>query len=594
MASNITRYFAFLLAFSLYVQACYIPEPEDLQPVIKTPLKLIPKNELSEQWLWNDINGTSYLTMMRNQFIPRYCGSCWSFGSTSALADRIKIMRNAQWPDYELAPQILLSCAQRSLGCSGGSSGVAYEYIYNYNISHESCSNYQARGWKNGLNCSAEVKCETCDAHGVCRVPDDYPIFGIEEYGHIVGEAAMMNEIYQRGPIACAMDSKPLANYTGGIFNSSTGGEILNHVISIVGYGVENGVPFWLVRNTHGSFWGEKGFFRIIRGTNNLGIEKTCWWAVPRDTWSHHDRNTSNNTSPKEEKIESRVLVDEKRFLGEEQHHYMITHKHVEFPDSWDWRNVSGRNYMTWTRNQGGKTSCASGWAQAATSALADRINIARNSTFPPLALSVQALINCGVGSCEAGDPLAVHEFAESHGIPEDSCQNYLAADPPAAACDPLQVCKICAGPSPPPGEDWPQNCTAITTYRNWKISAHGRVSGVDQMKAAILNEGPIACWIKVTDKFDNYNGGIFSELVLPSSPDHVVSVVGWGVGPDGNQYWIGRNSKGISWGEQGFFRILMGINNLGIEKNCVWATPIVNPEDSEIYKKPRIEYIDL
>jgi len=578
--STMIRYFVLFLALSFCAQACYIPEPEDLEYVVKKPLKLIPKNDLPEQWLWNDVNGTNYLTMMRNQFIPRYCGSCWSFGSTSALADRIKIMRNAQWPDYELAPQILLSCAQRSSGCSGGSSGTAYEYIYRWNISHESCSNYQARGWKNGLNCSAEVKCETCDSHGVCKVSDSYPIFGIEEYGPVHGEAAMMNELYQRGPLSCAMDSKPLANYTGGIFNSSTGGEVLNHVVSIVGYGVENEVPFWLVRNTHGSFWGEKGFFRIIRGTNNLGIEKSCWWAVPRDTWTHNVRNTSNNSFPHVQDNDSKNVID-KRFLRKE----------MKYPESWDWRNISGMNYLSWTRNQ---KNCSSGWAEATTSALADRINIARNSTFPPLALSVQALINCGVGSCEAGNPTAVHEYALSHGIPEDSCQNYLAQDPPTATCDPLQVCKICAGPPPPAGEDWPQNCSAIAEYRNWTISAHGTISGVDQMKAAIYNDGPISCSIQATDRFDNYNGGIFSQVLLVPQPNHVVSLVGWGVGIDGSEYWIGRNSRGISWGEQGFFRILMGGSNLGIEKNCVWATPIVHSEDSQIYKKSKFEYIDL
>ena len=65
-------------------------------------------------------------------------------------------------------------------------------------------------------------------------------------------------------------------NYTGGIFNDKTGRLIDDHEISIIGWGVENGTDYWIGRNSWGSYWGEKGLFRIIRGTNNLGIEGTC------------------------------------------------------------------------------------------------------------------------------------------------------------------------------------------------------------------------------------------------------------------------------------------------------------------------------
>jgi len=93
-------------------------------------------------------------------------------------------------------------------------------------------------------------------------------------------------------------------------------------------------------------------------------------------------------------------------------------------------------------------------------------------------------------------------------------------------------------------------------------------------MKAEIYHRGPIGCGIMVTPLFLNYTQGVYQEWTPFISINHEIAVVGWGANDDGTQYWIGRNSWGTSWGEGGFFRILMGRDNIGIETNCDWGVP--------------------
>ena len=85
----------------------------------------------------------------------------------------------------------------------------------------------------------------------------------------------MMNEIYKRGPISCGVAvTAEFEKYTDGIFEDTTGAKDIDHSISVVGWGVENGKKYWLVRNSWGTYWGMKGFFKIVRGVDNLGIEE--------------------------------------------------------------------------------------------------------------------------------------------------------------------------------------------------------------------------------------------------------------------------------------------------------------------------------
>ena len=158
--------------------------------VVNEPLQHV--EDLPTDFFWNDVNGTNYLTNMRNQHVPQYCGSCWAHAATSALSDRIKIARKAAWPDINISPQVIISCEQKDDGCHGGEPVNAYEWMHNNNVTDETCSIYHARGYDNGMKCSNITVCRNCDPHKPCFVPDEYLVYRVDEFAHFSGEQNMM------------------------------------------------------------------------------------------------------------------------------------------------------------------------------------------------------------------------------------------------------------------------------------------------------------------------------------------------------------------------------------------------------------------
>lgn len=118
-----------LVILLLCIAACTKFSPQVIKPLPQFAMSDLPAN-----FWWGNVNGTNFLTIQKNQHIPQYCGSCWSMAVTSALSDRIKIMRKAAWPEINLAPQILLSCDTTNRGCKGGNPPLAYQWIHQNNI----------------------------------------------------------------------------------------------------------------------------------------------------------------------------------------------------------------------------------------------------------------------------------------------------------------------------------------------------------------------------------------------------------------------------------------------------------------------------
>lgn len=79
------------------------------------------------------------------------------------------------------------------------------------------------------------------------------------------------------GPVSIAIDASGIAFqlYFGGIMKHFCGTS-LDHGVLLVGYGTDNGTDYWLVKNSWGSGWGEKGYFRILRSMDKEGKPGVC------------------------------------------------------------------------------------------------------------------------------------------------------------------------------------------------------------------------------------------------------------------------------------------------------------------------------
>ena len=87
----------------------------------------------------------------------------------------------------------------------------------------------------------------------------------------------MKSWLLENGPLAVGINADTLLYYSSGILDDDEYScpqeyEYLNHEVVVVGYGVENGVNYWIVRNSWGDYWGEDGYFRVARGKGTCGI----------------------------------------------------------------------------------------------------------------------------------------------------------------------------------------------------------------------------------------------------------------------------------------------------------------------------------
>jgi cathepsin C len=251
-----------------------------------TPIESIPVDKLPKSWDWSNINNVSYISDKPRE--QGSCGSCYAVATVEMIESRLKLLTNNEFTDL-LSIQYLIGCSFYTEGCSGGYPLLLGRFIKEFDLISERCSPYKA----------ADDTCITqCDDDYRVTITDYYYIGG---YYGATDEANMMSELRARGPFIA--DFEPdfgFSYYKSGIYStvslrpssedisdqnmrdSNILWEKVSHSVLLVGWGEENGEKYWKLLNSWGSDWGEKGFFRIKRGSDVAAIESMAEAVVPK------------------------------------------------------------------------------------------------------------------------------------------------------------------------------------------------------------------------------------------------------------------------------------------------------------------------
>jgi cathepsin B len=227
------------------------------------------------------------------------CGSCWAFGSTEALNDRYCIATGDN--KKLLSAEDTAACCTGaecgfSMGCNGGQPAGAWRWFTHEGVSSggdyenvddgSSCKPYSLHSCSHHSDPTPELpdcgdlptystpKCTSSCSDSGYGV--DYKSDKIVAKSHYSVKTVedMQNELMEKGTLSVALEVyEDFEAYTGGVYQHTEGKYLGGHAVKMIGWGVDNGTPYWLCVNSWNYGWGEEGLFRILRGSNECGIE---------------------------------------------------------------------------------------------------------------------------------------------------------------------------------------------------------------------------------------------------------------------------------------------------------------------------------
>ena len=185
------------------------------------------------------------------------CGSCWAFSVIQAMESQWAL-KKGEIPS--LSEQNLVDCCTSCSGCNGGDEYVTYDFV----LAHQNGQ------WMTEDDYPYKAVTGTCkwDANkGCCKFSSYFRPTSMSK----ADEKELAAGCKASGVVSIAIDASnwSFQMYSGGIYDEPACSTWLDHAVGLVGYGTENGVDYWIVRNSWGEDWGENGYIRMIRNKNN-------------------------------------------------------------------------------------------------------------------------------------------------------------------------------------------------------------------------------------------------------------------------------------------------------------------------------------
>jgi len=227
------------------------------------------------------------------------CGSCWAFGAVEAMSDRICIASNGAQNAHISAEDLVACCSSCGFGCDGGFPQAAWSYFKNTGLvtggnynSKQGCEPYTLPACEHHVPpgkyppCQGELPTPSCTKKCIDGYSIPYPKdkhYGESVYSVRSDQKQIETEIFKNGPVEAAFTVyADFLTYKSGVYQHTSGSVLGGHAVKILGWGVENSTPYWLVANSWNEDWGDQGFFKILRGKNECGIEDGIVAGAPK------------------------------------------------------------------------------------------------------------------------------------------------------------------------------------------------------------------------------------------------------------------------------------------------------------------------
>lgn len=229
----------------------------------------LPTNSTPDSWDWR---AKGAVNPVKNQ---AQCGSCWAF-ATVANIEGAGFVETGKL--VSLSEQELVDCDHNGdQGCKGGLPSNAYKDMITNKLGLETESDYPYTAADG--QCKASTPKETAFITAWQKISTD--------------EDQIATALVKYGPLAIGINAGPMQFYFGGIskpWKILCNPKALDHGVAIVGYGAETTTKYWVIRNSWGASWGEKGYYRIIRGTGACGLNTMVTTATGIKINSAQDR----------------------------------------------------------------------------------------------------------------------------------------------------------------------------------------------------------------------------------------------------------------------------------------------------------------